>query len=90
MFGQAGDTTGQGQVVNQGSTQLQRVQGSTPGRLGVVRWQQDGLNMGPICVAFVGAAGQNGDIGLSGSTMCVTDATCQGNAVCGRLGQIRR
>jgi hypothetical protein len=90
IFGAAGDTTGQGQVVNQGSAQLQRVQGQTAGRLGQVQWQQDGLNMGPICVAFVGQAGANGDIGLAGTTMCITDSTCEGNAVCGRVGQMRR
>lgn len=90
IFGAAGDTTGQGQVVNQGTAQLQRVQGQTAGRLGQVQWQQDGLSMGPICVAFVGQAGANGDIGLAGTTMCITDSTCEGNAVCGRVGQMRR
>lgn len=90
IFGAAGDTTGEGQVVNQGSAQMQRLQGQTAGRIGQVQWQRDGLNLGPICVAFVGQAGRNGDIGLSGTTMCVADATCESNAICGRVGQMRR
>ena len=90
IFGAAGDTTGEGQVVNQGSAQMQRIQGQTAGRVGQVQWQRDGLNLGPICVAFVGQAGPNGDIGLAGTTMCVADATCEANAICGRVGQMRR
>ncbi|MGQ0660771.1 hypothetical protein [Sphingosinicella sp.] len=87
VFGQPGDTTGQGQIVNQGSVQMQRVEGPNgPARAGQVQWQQDALNMGPICVAFQAPAQtQSGDVGLSGTTMCVMDANCQQSAGCGQV-----
>lgn len=87
VFGQPGDTTGQGQIINQGSAQMQRVQGPNgPARAGQVTWQQDALSMGPICVAFQAPAQtQSGDVGLSGTTMCVMDANCQQSAGCGQV-----
>lgn len=88
VFGQPGDTSGQGQIVNQGSAQMQRVQGQNgPARAGQVQWQQDQLGMGPICVAFSsnGGQSQSGDVGLSGTTMCIMDASCQQPAGCGQI-----
>jgi hypothetical protein len=87
VFGRAGDTTGQGQIVNQGTVQMERAQGQNgPARSGVVQWQQDGLGMGPICVAFSSnGQSQSGDVGLSGTTMCVLDASCQQPAGCGQV-----
>ena len=43
-----------------------------------MQWQQDTLNIGPICVAFQGnGQSQSGDVGMSGTTMCMMDANCQ-------------
>ncbi|MGE3395954.1 MAG: hypothetical protein AB7H79_03520 [Sphingomonas sp.] len=87
-FGRPGDVAGRVQVMNEGSVQMQRMQGNgRPARAGRVQWQRDGLNLGPVCIAFQGRAGQSqgGDVGLSGTTMCVMDGDCQRSVGCGRI-----
>lgn len=60
-----------------------------PGQSRAVRaarpsWEQDGVGLGDICVAFTSA--QPGpDVSLQGATMCVMDASCQQAAGCGRM-----
>ncbi|HEX8661880.1 MAG TPA: hypothetical protein VF686_08430, partial [Brevundimonas sp.] len=87
VFGQPGDTRGTGQIVNTGSAQMQRTQGQNgPVRAGQVQWQQDTLNLGPICISFQGnGQSQSGDVGMSGTTMCVMDAACQQTSGCGTI-----
>lgn len=87
VFGQPGDTRGTGQIVNTGSAQMQRTQGQNgAARMGQVQWQQDQLNLGPICIAFQGnGQSQSGDVGMAGTTMCVMDASCQQVSGCGTI-----
>ncbi|RYY39241.1 MAG: hypothetical protein EOP59_12720 [Sphingomonadales bacterium] len=72
------------QLETAGSAQLQRSQNNgAPARVGAVQWQQDNINIGGMCIAFVGTSGQ--DVQLSGAKMCVLDAQCQQVAGCGQL-----
>ena len=87
-FGRPGSQGGQVEVLNEGSAQMQRMRGTGGlARAGQVQWQRDGLNIGPICIAFQSAAGQGQqrDVGLSGTTMCVMDGNCQQSIGCGRM-----
>jgi hypothetical protein len=54
-----------------------------PVRAAQPRWQQDGVGIGDICIAFVGQGGQ--DVPLQGATMCVMDGACGQAAGCGRV-----
>lgn len=54
-----------------------------PSRLMRVQWQQDGLNVGAMCVAFVGSGGQ--DVNPAGSRLCVLDGGCSQAVACGQL-----
>lgn len=52
------------------------------------QWQQDNIGFGEICLAFFN--GQNGqgqqqDVSLQGSVMCVMDSSCSRPAACGRV-----
>ena len=87
-FGRPGSQGGQIEVMNEGAAQMQRMRGNGGlARAGQVQWQRDGLNIGPICIAFQSAAGQGQqrDVGLSGTTMCVMDGNCQQSIGCGRM-----
>jgi hypothetical protein len=73
-----------------GGGQMQRGQGQGgPMRAVQPQWQQDGIGMGNICIAFSGGGqggGQGGgDVPLQGSTMCVMDGACGRAAGCGRV-----
>jgi hypothetical protein len=87
VLGQPGDTSGTGQIVNTGTAQMQQTQGQNgPVRMGPVQWQRDQLNIGPICVAFTGSGqSPSGDVGMSGTTMCLMNASCQQNLGCGTI-----
>ena len=67
-----------------GSGMFQRTNSDQgPSRLMRVQWQQDNLNAGPMCVAFVGTSGQ--DVNPSGSRLCVLDGGCGRAVACGQL-----
>lgn len=88
FFGRQNSPGGQIEVMNEGAAQMQRMRGEGGlARAGQVQWQRDGLGMGPICIAFQSAAGQGQqrDVGLSGTTMCVMDGDCQQSIGCGRM-----
>lgn len=87
VFGSPNDTRGTGQIVNTGTAQMQLTQGQNgPVRMGQIQWQRDQLNLGPICISFQGnGQSQSGDVGMSGTTMCVMSANCQQNAGCGTI-----
>lgn len=89
------------QIDSAGQLMLTRMQNNgPPTRAGTVNWQQDGINLGGMCVAFVGGGqgqgaqgGQNGqggqgggqDVPLKGSKMCILDGECQRVVGCGQV-----
>lgn len=82
-FSQPGDPGGR--LVHMGSAQLQLVRaGQVTLRAGAVQWQQQGGGLGAICIAFA-AQGQQQDVPINGSSLCVADASCQQPVACGRV-----
>ncbi|UZK67842.1 hypothetical protein [Sphingomonas sp. M1-B02] len=80
------------QIDSAGQLMLTRTQGSgAPTRAGTVNWQQDGINLGGMCVAFMtaqgGQGGQGGlpEVTLKGSKMCILDGECQRVVGCGQV-----
>ncbi len=80
------DPRGSGQIVNGSFPNMQLTQGQNgPARVGQVQWQQDNLNVGPMCLAFEGGQVQNETAFFRGSTICVYDASCRQSYGCGRI-----
>lgn len=81
-FSQPGDPSGR--LTYMGAVQMQLIRaGQVTLRAGPVQWQQ-GEGLGGICIAFA-AQGQQQDVPVNGSSLCVADASCQQPVACGRV-----